>query len=101
MSDQFRVNVEREIWSDNISIRLATKTGDGLAIAKPVVFEQVELGAYIDPCLRLSFDTAQKLMDELWHAGVRPAQTIGTAGQTDAIKYHLEDMRRLVFKDKE
>lgn len=100
MNDQFKVNVEREIWSDNISIRLATKIGDRLAIAKPVMFEQVELGAYIDPCLRLPFDAAQKLMDELWHAGVRPAQTIGTVGQTDAIKYHLEDMRRLVFKNK-
>lgn len=100
MSDQFKVHVEREIWNDNISIRIATKDADNFYVAKSVVFQQADVGAYIDPCLRLPFDAAQKLMDELWHAGVRPAQTIGTAGQTDAIKYHLEDMRRLVFKDK-
>lgn len=99
MNDQSKVHVEREIWNENISIRLATKIGDNLHVAKPVMYERVELGAFIEPCLRLPFETAQKLMNELWHAGVRPAQSIGTEGQTSAIKYHLEDMRRLVFKD--
>ena len=99
MNDQGRVHVEREIWSETISIRLATTIGDNLHVAKPVMYEQVDRGAFVEPCLRLPFDMAQKLMDELWHAGVRPAQSIGTEGQSSAIKYHLEDMRRLVFKD--
>jgi hypothetical protein len=40
---------------------------------------------------------AQVLMDDLWSAGVRPTEGAGTAGSMAAVKFHLEDMRRLVF----
>lgn len=47
---------------------------------------------------RLSADAAQRLMDDLWDAGVRPAEGAGSAGQLAATVRHLEDMRTLVFK---
>jgi hypothetical protein len=34
---------------------------------------------------------------DLYHSGIRPSQATGSAGQLDSVKYHLEDMRRLVF----
>lgn len=40
------------------------------------------------------------MMDELWQAGCRPSQGVGSVGQLESTKYHLEDMRRLVFERK-
>lgn len=97
--EQWRVSVQREIWSDSIAIRLGIKTDGGFAVAMPVVMETVELGALTQPMVSLPFDAAQRLMDELWSSGCRPSQAIGSAGQVEAIKYHLEDMRKLVFKE--
>lgn len=36
-------------------------------------------------------------MDELWQAGIRPAEGAGSAGQMAATENHLQDMRTLVF----
>jgi hypothetical protein len=47
--------------------------------------------------VKLRFDEAQQLMDELWRAGVRPAATEASVGALAAVKYHLEDMRRIAF----
>lgn len=41
---------------------------------------------------------AQELMDDLWACGVRPTEGRGSAGQLDAVRHHLEDMRKLVFE---
>ena len=45
-----------------------------------------------------SDNAPQVLIDSLWDAGIRPTKGAGSAGAFDAVKYHLEDMRRLVFK---
>lgn len=55
-------------------------------------------GEASEPFLHLEREEAQQLMDELWNAGMRPVGAAGSAGQLDAVKYHLEDMRKLVFK---
>ena len=65
-----------------------------------IQMEKVDAGFQMDRSMCLSVDKAQKLMDDLWHCGLRPSQSIGSVGQLDAVKYHLEDMRKLVFKGK-
>jgi hypothetical protein len=52
----------------------------------------------VDPTFCLSMDDAQALMDDLWHAGLRPTEGSGSAGALAATQRHLEDMRTLVFK---
>lgn len=42
----------------------------------------------------------QSLMDQLWAAGVRPAD-VGTAGHLAATTKHLEDMRAIAFSKME
>lgn len=54
-------------------------------------------GLSTDPTFRLSLESAQLLMDELWQCGLRPAEGSGSVGQLAATQKHLEDMRRLVF----
>ena len=59
-------------------------------VAGPVAFERVAVDASPPPLFSLGRDEAQRLMDDLWHAGLRPTQ----AAAGDA---HIEDLRRLVF----
>ena len=69
-------------------------------LAAPVVMEPIpedDAAADIRPTFTLSEQAAQILMDELWSAGVRPSD-YGAEGQIEAMKAHLEDMRRLVFE---
>ena len=42
-------------------------------------------------------NTAQSLFDALWEAGYRPHNGESSQAHVDALKYHLEDMRRLAF----
>ena len=48
------------------------------------------------PTLTITREAATALMDSLWQVGIRPSQ-VGTGGQIEAMKYHLEDLRKLVF----
>jgi hypothetical protein len=99
MTGAWHVNAQREIWSDTIGIRLGVRGESGFAVAMPPTMQVIDPGSLIQPTLRLPLDAAQRLMDELWQAGVKPSQSIGSTGQVEAIKYHLEDMRKLVFKE--
>jgi len=48
----------------------------------------------------LTKDEIIQLMDSLWDLGIRPSNGSGDFNAFTAVQYHLEDMRKLVFKDK-
>lgn len=45
-------------------------------------------------------DCLQQIMDELYRYGIRPTKFKDITGELEAKTYHLEDMRRLVFRGK-
>lgn len=59
---------------------------------------EARLNDSVFPTITLDLDQAQRLMDSLWECGLRPIGGKGSAGQLEATKYHLEDMRQLVFE---
>lgn len=70
-------------------------------IAKPVVLEFAErdLGTPIgEPTWQLHIDEARSLMTALWEAGVRPNGVSDKSEVLNAMKEHLEDLRRVAFK---
>ena len=60
----------------------------------------VNEGVNIPSLFDLTKDECIGIMDQLWYLGIRPSNGSGDANAFEAIKYHLEDMRKLVFKDK-
>lgn len=68
-------------------------------IPKEIVWVEHKMGEISTPCLNMYPEDAQAMMDALFAAGVRPSKEFGQSSQIESIKYHLEDMRRLVFKD--
>ena len=61
-----------------------------------VDFTVKELSPYTSDTtsLRLSKDAAQRLINDLWRVGVRPAGEHGT-NEINALTRHLEDMRAI------
>ncbi len=70
--------------------------------AAPIVFSKIDptTDHMIErgPDLHMSRNSAQALMDELWHVGLRPTEGTGSAGSLAATERHLADMRAIVFK---
>ncbi len=52
----------------------------------------------MEPTFSLDDAGTQRLFDQLWDMGFRPADGTGNSGHIAALKYHLEDLRKLVFK---
>lgn len=93
-----RFHAEREFRTNKIAVYLVDESGAVPKLAQPVVMATADDTVAADPFMRLKLDEAQRLMDELWDAGLRPSQGAGSAGAMSATERHLEDMRRLVFK---
>ena len=49
------------------------------------------------PCMSLTVQRAQVLMDDLWECGIRPSEGSGSAGSLFATQNHLADMKTLLF----
>lgn len=67
-------------------------------IATSMVFEQQDKCMEMRPFVQISNSDAQKLIDDLWHMGLRPTESHGSTGQIAATEKHLKDMRKLVSK---
>ena len=93
---EYKVYAQKEWAADAVSVLIK----DGENIVKPILLElePYEQGMYIaEPSLKMPEDLAQKLLQALWETGLRPNNGESSLAHVEAMKYHLEDMRRLVF----
>lgn len=91
-----------DVAYDETAFLVETREGRGgrRLKAKPLEFEEVDPRTFNhEPTFRLTQPAAQLMFEHLWRLGFRSKDGTGNAGHVDAIKYHLEDMRKLVFKD--
>lgn len=84
---------------DDIVFLLRQRTPDHLSlVGAPVVMqERTDIHMNVEPTFRLSYDSAQELMDMLYAIGIRPRQAKDHASTVAALNKHLEDMRALTF----
>lgn len=96
MTEQIRA--QSAPWRRGVELYITSD--DGRTRVQQVILERVEeMSAFrAQPSFSISTDAAQTLMDDLWHAGLRPTEGTGSAGALRAVERHLEDMRTLVFK---
>lgn len=100
------LSILREPWDDCWGIgMLIPRPGVGYrerAIITGLEAEDVPsdklAGRAWQPFMKLHKKTMQDLFNQLWREGFRPADGTGNSGHIEAMKYHLEDMRKLVFK---
>ena len=74
------------------------KLGD--SIVQPVLMElkPMEPNVFLDPSLRMEYELAQKLLQALWDAGLRPNNGESSLAHVEALKCHLKDMQELVWR---
>jgi len=77
-------------------VELLVRDGDAFGVT--VVMEGKKPGMVVDPTIRISRTAAQTLIDDLWQAGFRPTEGSGSAGSLKATEKHLQDMRKIAFK---
>lgn len=103
-----RVRIERLEYSAAAGIWIFERTQDRVAVAKPVTLEFVDQGdggafRLPDPTLTIPYSKEaeffQNLADELRNQGVKPKDQHRLEGTIEATREHLNDMRRLVFKN--
>lgn len=98
-----KIWARREIWSDDISLYLVRYLDSPVTVAYPdtAVWRTAkpeDEGKDRPPFITLEQEGAQRLMDALWDAGLRPSEGMGSAGQLAAVQNHLKDMRVIVGK---
>lgn len=101
MKTHMNFYVENKPFYDGVEIHARLRTETGFAQAQPLMFreETAEEAAVVPvPCMTITRDSAQDLMDALWDVGIRPTDGTGSTGQLQATERHLEDMRQLVFR---
>lgn len=69
---------------------------DGVFVCN-MQFTEIDVGENAPTTLSLSERETQALMDRLWDCGFRPSKN--DVGVIEAVRRHLEDMRKLVFPD--
>lgn len=91
------------LWSDAILLGIGKRESDGsrsrVTHVATLTLSPHQDGDYAEPTARLTRSEAQELMDALWRVGMRPSNGAGNVGQLAATEKHLEDMRRLVFRE--
>lgn len=63
-----------------------------------VTLETVEVGTFERPLLYMPDEAAQQLMDDLWNAGVRPANVRSMSEIVEAKEAHIQDLRNVAFR---
>lgn len=98
VSENFSGIDQFDVWileQDNLSSGGTVRT----SFAQPLSMVLCDHGAgLISPCFTLTRDDAQGLMETLWNAGLRPRESFASKGQTEAMKEHLNDLRKIIFE---
>lgn len=98
-SHSIQVKPELSPWSGYLHLHLVKKTPDSFKVGTEIVFKDVSINEMMPPCpIQLSRPEAQELIDALWASGLRPTEGKGTAGLTEAMKAHIDDLRHIAFK---
>jgi hypothetical protein len=92
------IRVNKEPWNMCLSFLIFDRRDTTKSIVSAsVLMQTVETGDLLPEPMKMSLEEAQSLMDNLWDCGIRPTEGPGSAGSLAATRYHLEDMRKLVF----
>lgn len=103
--DEWRLSQGDDYFNETISIYVIHHDGQGgMFVAKPVAFDldktAISVGRIIDPTMRIDTENAQGIFQKLWDMGFRPKNGESSMAHVEAMKYHLEDMRKLAFRKK-
>ena len=96
---EFSAYASRRDWGNIVELSILAWSDERRWIGQPIVMEDMNIGDDVyhgPPTISMRSDFAQKVIDALWEAGLRPSGGHGSAGQLGATEKHLADMRAIV-----
>lgn len=98
----FEFHIERRLFTNALEVHGYQSNPETVCLIETVVIKTVkkgsdELAYQRAPFLSLSQTSAKNLMDELWHAGVRPSEYAGPSDKED-LKAHNESLQKIAYK---
>ena len=93
-NDELRIAVEHFPMRDTFGIHIFTEN----SVCTNLIMETREQGYSQNPALQISWDAAQKLIDQLWNNGLRPRDLRYQSDALNMQNEHLKDMRKIAFK---
>ncbi len=97
LEEKLEIRFHDSPWSDCYEIAFFSKENGKSYVGSPLEMKAIKRGEIVTPTARLGSVAMQGLFNEMWRAGFRPKDGTGNSGHVEALKYHLEDMRKLVF----
>ena len=104
--ERVRIALEKSLYTDTVDLYLYTENTNGtISVAMPTefVFTPIDETTLAQPTMRFRRGRGDEFLKSLSGALIRMGYQADelevNAKQVDAIKYHLEDMRKLVFRD--
>jgi len=104
---KFKFYVERSRLTGMDRLGITVKDALSRSVVQPLQFKVLEPGAIISEAEAYAIsggydednvrDFLQAAADCAWDEGVRPSQSRDMTNEVAAVRYHLEDMRRLAF----
>lgn len=98
--NRVELRVHKTPWEHGVQVALIEWGPDGRtsSMVTDVTTTLVPEGTPLVPLFGLDATQAQRLMDDLWHAGLRPTEGSGSAGALAAVEKHRDDMREIAFR---
>ena len=93
-----RIKARSELWNDAIDVLMFVDDGQRSVVTE-LKLEPIKDGTYCSPSFSLTPQEAQEMMNELWACGIRPHNGQGGPAQVEAMRDHLRDLQRVVFKN--
>jgi hypothetical protein len=94
MKIRTRVSVFRNPASRYTELYIWQEQDNKVGVVESLNLKEHELGAAEPPTLLMDDESALELLQSLWDQGYRP----NNYQDESAVKYHLEDMRKIAFK---
>lgn len=96
--NELQIRVQKDIGWHGFRVMMCKDLKNVTEVVTGLTVEQQEPGVRLPTVCIITCNEAQMLFDDLWKAGVRPNNEFGSAGHLESVKYHLEDMRNIAFK---
>jgi hypothetical protein len=94
------IRAEYQIYRDRFALHAWQDKPNGLrgVLVDCIMENRTSDTACPEPSLFLDRGGAQQLMDDLWRAGIRPSDRKELPGETQALREHVSDLRKITFK---
>jgi len=91
------IHAETQDYCSHVALRIGLKSEGKRYLLKHPKLAEINRGDYTEPTILMSYESAQRLLDELYRIGLRPRNGSSSIAHIEALENHLKDFRKIAF----